>query len=120
MRRHRKQSGYVYQRAGWWVLRYREDIVENGQITRRQLAKQIEPVSSQHKRCKRPPLEIQKKAEQLLQPLNNHTYTPEATQTLEQFVDRVYFPNAANQKRASTLQGYRARWESQLRARCGH
>src|SRR2546421_6441018 len=109
---HSGLAGTLLGGGGWWVLRFREDIVENGQITRRQLAKQIEPVSSQHKRCKRPPLEIQKMAEQLLQPLNNHTYTPEATQTLEQFVDRVYFPNAANQKRASTLQGYRTRWES--------
>jgi integrase len=120
MRRQRKQAGYIYQRAGWWVLRYREDLVENGQVTRRQLAKQIQPVAAEHKRCKRPPLEIQEKAEQMLQPLNNHTYTPEATQTLAQFVDGVYFPNAATQKRASTLKGYKARWESQLKARCGH
>jgi integrase len=120
MQRQRKQSGYIYQRAGWWVLRYREDLLENGVVTRRQLAKKIEPVAPEHKRCKRPPAEIQKKAEQLLRPLNNHSYTPEATQTLAQFVEGVYFPNISNEKRESTLKGYRARWESQLKARCGH
>jgi integrase len=120
MQRQRKQSGYIYQRAGWWVLRYREDLLENGVVTRRQLARKIEPVAPEHKRCKRPPAEIQQKADLLLQPLNNHTYTPEATQTLGQFVDRVYFPNICNEKRESTLKGYRARWESQLKARCGH
>lgn len=119
MQRQRKQSGYIYQRAGWWVLRYREDLLENGQVTRRQLAKKIELVAPEHKRCKRPPAEIQKKADQMLQPLNNHTYAPEATQTLEQFVERVYFPNISAEKRESTLKGYRARWESQLKARCG-
>jgi integrase len=48
-----------------------------------------------------------------------HTYTPEATQTLEQFVDAVYFPNLETQKRASTVKGYKARWTSQLKPLCG-
>jgi integrase len=119
MRRQRKQAGYIYRRGGWWVLRYREDVLENGRLVRRQLAKQIEPVATEHKRLQRPPDSVKTKAENLLQPLNNHTYTPEATETLEQFVERVYFPSIENQKRASTVKGYRARWQSQLKARCG-
>jgi integrase len=119
MTRDRKQTGYIYKKNGWWMLRYREDVVENGDISRKQLSKRIEPVTAQHIRLKRPPLEIERKAAEILQPINNHSYTPEAMQTLEQFVDGVYFPNLTNQKRASTLMGYRARWDSQLRPRCG-
>ena len=55
----------------------------------------------------------------MLQPLNSHVYTPEATQTLGQFAETVYFPNLETQKRASTVKGYKARWTSQLKPRCG-
>jgi integrase len=118
MRRTREQSGYIYKRGGWWVLRYRENVLEDGELKRRQLAKQIEQVSPEHVRLKRPPPEIQDKAKAILQPLNNHAYTPEATQTLGHFVEHVYFPNLENQKRASTVKGYKARWASQLKPRC--
>ena len=73
-----------------------------GQLVRRQLAKQIEPVKREHSRLKRPPAEIEARAREILQPLNNGSYTPEATQTLNQFVERVYFPILETQKRAST------------------
>jgi|SRR5215467_4595613 len=91
--RKREQSGYIYQRGGWWVLRYREDVMDNGQLRRRHLAKQIEPVAPEHRRLKRPPPEIEKRAGQLLTPLNNHTTKPESTQTLVEFVEGVYFTN---------------------------
>jgi integrase len=71
-------------------------------------------------RLKRPPQEIEDKAKAILQPLNNGTYTPEATRTLGEFVDKVYFPNLETQKRASTVRGYKARWTSQLEPRCGN
>jgi integrase len=118
MRRAREQSGYIYKRGGWWVLRYRENVLEGGELKRRQLAKQIEQVSPEHIRLKRPPPEIENKAKAMLQPLNNHSYTPEATQTLGHFVEHVYFPNLESQKRASTVKGYKARWASQLKPRC--
>src|SRR5437588_9526150 len=118
MIRDRKQSGHIYKRAGWWVLRYRENMLEHGQVVRRQLAKRIQPVAPQHERLKRPPKEVEQTAQNILQPLNNHKSTPEATQTIEQFVENVYFPNLETQKRPSTAKGYKARWASQLKARC--
>ena len=39
---------------------------------------------------------------------------------MQDFVSQVYFPNMEGEKRASTLKGYKARWDSQLKARCGH
>ncbi|SRR6266498_661726 len=119
MRRAREQSGYIYKRSGWWVLRYRENVLDGGQLKRRQLAKQIEPVRLEHMRLKRPPPEIQERAKAILQPLNSHAYTVEATQTLGQFVESVYFPNIETQKRVSTVKDYKARWAFQLKPRCG-
>jgi integrase len=118
MRRVREQSGYIYKRGGFWVLRYRENILENGQLRRRHLAKQIEQVKPEHMRLKRPPPEIEEAAKAILLPINSHAYTPEATQTLGQFVETVYLPTLETQKRASTAKGYKARWASQLKPRC--
>ena len=101
------------------MLRYRDTVPENGQLVRRQMARQIEPVKPEHMRLKRPPPEIEDKARTMLQPLNNHTYTPEAMQTVEQFVENVYFPNVETQKRASTVRGYKTCWNSQLKPYCG-
>src|SRR5262249_23745955 len=117
--RKRQQCGYIYRRGGWWMLRYRETVLEGRELVRRQVARQIEPVRPEHMRLKRPPPEVEDKAKQLLQPLNSHAYTPEATQTIEQFAETVYFPNLESQKRASTVKGYKARWTTQLKSRCG-
>jgi hypothetical protein len=54
------QKGYIYRRAGWWVLQYRENIIENGQVVRRQLAKQLAPIAPEHARLS--PLGIAAKA----------------------------------------------------------
>jgi hypothetical protein len=119
MRRSREQSGHIFRRSQWWMLRYRETVLEDGQLVRRQFARQLEPIRPEHKRLKRPPPEIEDKAKQLLQPLNTHAYILEATQNLGQFAETVYFPNLETQKRASTVKGYKARWTTQLEPRCG-
>lgn len=48
-----------------------------------------------------------------------HVGEPSKNVTLRDFVTSVYFPNIEGQKRASTVRGYRAIWESQLKVRCG-
>jgi len=115
----KKQVGYIYRRAGWWVLRYRDNLLEGGQIVRRQLAKQLAEIKPEHVRLKNPPKEVSDMAEDFLRPLNRGESNPQATQTIGQFADDLFFPMLDKQVRQSTLKGYRARWESQLRPRCG-
>jgi integrase len=115
----KKQNGYIYRRAGWWVLRYRENLLEGGQIARKQLAKQLSEIKPEHSRLKKPPKEVSDMAEDFLRPLNRGEANTQATQTIGQFADDLFFPMLEKQVRQSTLKGYRARWESQLRPRCG-
>jgi len=116
----KKQSGYIYRRAGWWVLRYRENLLEGGHIVRKQLAKQLIEIKPEHSRLKKPPQDVLDKAEDFLRPLNRGEANTQATQTIGQFADDLFFPMLEKQVRQSTLKGYRARWESQLRPRCGN
>lgn len=115
----KKRTGYIYQRAGWWVLRYRENLLENGQIVRKQLAKQLAEVKPEHVRLKRPPASIEDMAEDFLRPLNRGEANPQATQTIRQFAEDLFFPMLERQVRQSTLKGYHGRWVSQLLPRCG-
>jgi integrase len=115
----KKQNGYIYRRAGWWVLRYRENLLEGGRIVRKQLAKQLSEIKPEHSRLKKPPQEVLDAAEDFLRPLNRGEANTQATQTIGQFAEDLFFPMLEKQVRQSTLKGYRARWESQLRPRCG-
>ena len=115
----KKQSGYIYKRAGWWVLRFREDLLEGGQVVRRQMALQLTPIAPEHARLKRAPDEVKKMAEKFLRPLNDNETKPEATQTISSFVDGLFFSGLKERVRQSTYRGYLARWESQLKPRCG-
>ena len=107
----KKQNGYIYRRAGWWVLRYRENVLENGRIVRKQLAHKMEEIKPEHARLKRPPSDIEDVAEDFLRPLNRGGGNPQATQTIGQFAENLFFPLLEQQVRQSTLRGYRARWD---------
>ena len=120
MRRAKRQKGYIFRRGNWWMVCYRETVIENGQLVRRQVAKQIAPVADEDARLKRPPQKIKDEAEAMLKPLNNGAHKPEATQTIQEFVTAVYFPSLEKMARVSTVKFCKSRWESQLKARCGN
>src|SRR5215469_1712009 len=110
MKRSTKQRRYVYRHGNWWMVRYRETLIENGQLVRRQTAKQVEQVADEDKRLKRPPQAIIDKAEAMLKPLNDGVYTPESGELLAAYVQNKFFPDQERLIRASTLTGYKRRW----------
>jgi len=112
--RHRKQQGYVYKRGGWWVLRYRMTVCENGKLTVVQRAKQLARVDDNH----RTKGSLKKLVEDTLKPLNERNLSPETVTTLGHFVERVYLPYVTQQKRASTSYDYRNKWNEYLKPRC--
>ena len=114
----KRQGGYIYPRAGWWVLRYRDDVLEGGELIRRQLAKQLTPIKPEHARLKRAPADVEDMAEAFLRPLNSGEANPQSTQSIGQFVENYFFPRLEHEIRECTLAGYRGRWRSQLKPRC--
>jgi integrase len=114
----KRQGGYIYPRAGWWVLRYRDDVLEGGELIRKQLAKQLAQIKPEHARLKRPPADVEDMAEAFLRPLNSGETNPQSTQSIGQFVENYFFPRLEHEIRECTLAGYRGRWRSQLKPRC--
>jgi hypothetical protein len=86
----KRQGGYIYPRAGWWVLRYRDDVLEGGELVRKQLAKQLTPIKPEHARLKRAPADVEDMAEAFLRPLNSGETNPQSTQTIGQFVENYF------------------------------
>jgi integrase len=113
------QQGYVFWKGDSWFLRYRDTFVDNGQLVRKQVCEKLSAVEPEHIRLKNAPASVLDLAEAKLHPINAVGLDPSKNVTLQDFVSRVYFPNMEGQKRASTLKGYKARWGSQLKARCG-
>ena len=113
------QQGHVFRKGDAWFLRYRDSFVENGQLVRKQICKKLSAVDVEHVRLRKPPQSVLQLAQEELQPINSISLEPSKNVTLQDFVTNVYFPNMAGQKRPSTLKGYKARWDSQLKARCG-
>jgi hypothetical protein len=116
----KKQQGYVFRSGDSWFLRYRDTFVDDGNLVRRQVCRKLASVEPEHMRLKKPPASVLEMAEQTISPVNAGELQPDKNVTLKDFVERIYFVNMQGQKRESTLKGYRARWDSQLAARCGH
>jgi hypothetical protein len=89
----------IYPRAGWWVLRYRDDVLEGGELVRKQLAKQLAQIKPEHARLKRAPAEVEKMGADFLHPLNNGETNPQSTQTIGQFVENYFFPRLEHEIR---------------------
>jgi hypothetical protein len=115
-----KQKGYVFRKANKWLLRYRDNFTENGTIARKQTCRILAAVAPEHARLRKPPESILALAETWLRPLNAGEVKPDHNMTLGDFVEKVYLVNKAEELAASTIDGYRGRWEPQLAPRCGH
>lgn len=111
------QQGHIFRKGGSWYLRYRDTLMENGELVRRQICKKVSIVDPEHQRRKIPPQSVIDMAAELMKPLAKSN--PQSTQVLAAFVREVYFPWAETQKRASTLATDKNRWVKHLEARCG-
>jgi len=47
--RDREQTGHIYRRGRWWVLRYRIEVSVGGKVQVIQRAKRLAPVDSSHR-----------------------------------------------------------------------
>ena len=108
------QEGYVFKKGSAWYLRYYDRIVaSSGETEHKQKCRKLADAVGRT-RTKQAAREL---AEEFLRPLNDGTATPESTMALRQFVEEVYLPHVAEQKRVSTYKGYTHRWSRHLKSR---
>lgn len=119
MRRKRQQDGYIFKARGIWYVRYFDTRVIDSEVKRVRIAKQIAKV--------RDAIDgvlttiTKAKARELAGPIlakiNRPDKTPETAVSLIDFVERLYLPRMEQQKRPSTVKGYRDIWSNHLKVR---
>src|SRR5260370_12262656 len=116
--RGREQKGHVWREGKSWLLRYRDTVVEDCALKRKQLTHNLGPVAPEHARLKRPPETVLEAVKQFLAKLNSGNYDPERNVTLLDFVNNVWLPHIENRHAASTVHSHRYYWEHLLKPRC--
>jgi integrase len=114
--RRKGKSGTIIRHRGWWVLRYREGAIIDGELRIVQRARKLAPIGDS--KCKRPPKPIEEEAEQVCAELVSHRTSPDRTTTLGDFVERIYLPFVRAYKRPSTAASYEGMWDLYLLPRC--
>jgi len=103
MKRTRHQTGYIFKKGRAWYLRFYDTVLKEGKVVRLQRCKKITDISGAYT-TKRSVREL---AADLLKPMNEGTQDPVATMSLADYIEQFYLPYVEDQKRASTLRGYR-------------
>jgi integrase len=119
LRRKRQQNGYIFKARGIWYVRYFDTRVIDGEVKRVRVAK---PIAKVRDTIDGIPTTITKaRARELAGPIlaktNQPDKTPETAVSLVDFVERLYLARMQQQKRPSTVKGYRNIWNNHLKTR---
>ena len=109
----RHQDGYIWRKGRNWYGRWWEDVLEGGQVVRKQRARKLVEYSDRY----RTEGDVRPLLEEILRPLNEGKAKPEGTLPAAKFVEIYYLPFAKENCRPSTYSAYRTQWESYLAPR---
>ena len=111
----RQQTGYVWRVGNSWFGRWREDVLEDGKIVRKQRSAKLAEVSDRYRtESDVRPLLLEK-----LRPINEGRTRPEGTLRVSEFVEKHYLPFVEENFKPSTVAGYKSTWEMYLAPRMG-
>jgi integrase len=107
------QKGRIFKKGNSWFLHFREPIIKDGEKKWRQVIKKLAPADKQYKSER----SVEPLAQEYLVPVNSATLRPESTQSLMEFIEKVYFTKV--EKRPSTIFGYKHIFHHHLKDRLG-
>ncbi len=114
------QKGNIYRHGKWWVLRYYETVIVDGQPKRQRVVKRLALVSDQRRSAG----SVRQLADEILGPLNAGA-APESVDSVGHFLEQVFLPYCQQAHKPSTARGYldmfrlvsRQEWFCSLRLR---
>ncbi len=98
------QTGSIIKHGKQWLLRYYEEVLENGKPVKRRVAKKLANVCDEYHNV----ASVRHLAAEMLAPINGKTALPESTDTVDHFIEHVYLPHCKETLRPSTSNGYKA------------
>jgi integrase len=111
----RQQSGYIWRVGNSWFGRWREDVLKEGKIIRKQRCKRLADYGDRYKTER----DVQPLLDDVLRPLNEGRTDVRSTLTLASFVSNFYLPYALENLKPSTHHGYVKLWKDSLAPRIG-
>src|SRR5215469_4909762 len=110
-----RQTGCIYKNETGtrWFARWREDVVEDGQVKRKLRFRDLAPVCDQYRREK----DVQPLLDEILAPVNAGRLKPESSLSLSQYGEDYWLPWARENCKPSTVAGYEFYWNSYLEPR---
>jgi hypothetical protein len=112
MARRRFQAPKPERRGKYWVLRYWQDVFENGRRTRERKRVKLAPATT-------PEREVKKIAAEHLRPMNQGLITVGSATNFHEFVDNVYIPVSLAKLASSTQDRYEGIIENYLKPQFG-
>lgn len=100
------QRGAIKQHGRFWVLKYREDVLQNGVKVRKEVYKKLAPISREYQTKE----SVQALADLTLAPLNAGLRQAQSVDTIETFLDSFVAKGEGGRGRKlrhSTLQNYK-------------
>ncbi len=108
-----QQAGYIWKVGRSWFGRWRDDVIENGQVCRRQCSAKLADVCDRFRtKADVRPLLVEK-----LRALNEGRSRPESTLPVADFVEKFYFKFIEENYKPSTIGGYKSLWRTYLSSR---
>jgi integrase len=104
------QDGHVFRKGNSWFLRYRDDVIENGQVRRKQQCKRLAPFCDKY----RTERDLQGLRDETLAPINSGKVRPESTLTVAGFGEDHWLPWVRENCKPSTVAGYETVWRIYL------
>lgn len=113
----REQKGYVFHKGDSWFVRYCDDVLENGQVVRKQVCKKLDVPYGGEYRTKK---SIASFVRDILAPINRGLVNPQSTMSVVDFVDNAYLKEyVEKQLRPASQKQYRDVWTNHLKPRMG-
>lgn len=109
----RQQEGYIWKVRRSWYGRWREDVLEDGRVVRKQRSAKLADVCDRY----RSKADVRPLLAEKLRPINERRTRPESTLPVEMFVENYYMPFVVENFKPSTVAGYKHLWERYLSSR---
>jgi len=110
-----RQTGCIYKSKNGerWLARWREDVIEDGQVKRKMRFRDLAPVCDTYRTEK----DVQPLLDEILQPINAGKVKPESTLTVAEYGENYWLPWVRENCKPSTIYGYEYAWKSYLEPR---
>jgi integrase len=109
----RQQKGYIWKVGRSWYARWREDVLEDGRVVRKQRSAKLADVCDRY----RSKSDVRPLLAEKLRPMNEGRTRPESTLPVAEFVENHYMPFVEENFKPSTIAGYKHLWGHYLSPR---